>query len=340
MEKEHLRNDTECENCGYTVDRVYCSKCGQKNDVTRQSFGHLVTHFAEDLTHYDSSFWKTIKYLLFRPSMLTTEYLSGKRKLYVPPVKLYIFISFLTFFLMAILPDFSEKKEKHNDVATETHETSTPQAIKLNEKEDIYLFSLSDTLGGSLYNPIRYKSVKEMDSIEQLKPEAFRLSSFERARAKKLIRLYQNNTPQQVAQKFYSSIPHNISKAIFLYMPIFAFWLWLFHGKKRWYFFDHGIFTLHYFSFLLLGIAFITILQSIFSIFSDGENETSIAIFSTISIFIFLWQMFYFYRSHRKMYGEDIVVNFIKSTVLFAINMFFILLTAYGLMIYTLHNLH
>jgi hypothetical protein len=30
-------------------------------------------------------------------------------------------------------------------------------------------------------------------------------------------------------------------------MPIFAF-SWLFHNKKR-YYFDHGIFTLHYFSF-------------------------------------------------------------------------------------------
>src|SRR5690606_28206355 len=95
---------------------------------TRQSFGHLVAHFAEDFTHYDSGFWKTIKHLLFRPARLTKEYLMGKRQEYVPPVKLYIFISFITFLLPALLPDFNKSKE--NDSAF--------IEIKTNEREEIY----------------------------------------------------------------------------------------------------------------------------------------------------------------------------------------------------------
>ncbi|MGM5630438.1 DUF3667 domain-containing protein [Apibacter raozihei] len=70
---------------------------------------YLFKHFAEDLVHYDSKFWQTIKYLLFYPGKLTNDYLSGKRKSQVAPVKLYIFISFLTFFVTAILPDFTTK---------------------------------------------------------------------------------------------------------------------------------------------------------------------------------------------------------------------------------------
>ena len=56
----------------------------------------------------------------------------------------------------------------------------------------------------------------------------------------------------EIIEKFISSFTHNLPKVLFVFMPIFAFFLWLFHNKKRWYYFDHGIFTLHYFSFLLL----------------------------------------------------------------------------------------
>ncbi|MUH01775.1 DUF3667 domain-containing protein [Scytonema sp. UIC 10036] len=35
----------------------------------------------EDFTHYDGQFWKTIKYLLFRPGKLTKEYLQEKDRL-------------------------------------------------------------------------------------------------------------------------------------------------------------------------------------------------------------------------------------------------------------------
>jgi hypothetical protein len=43
------------------------------------------------------------------------------------------------------------------------------------------------------------------------------------------------------------------SKSIIYLSSYFAFSL-DFHNKKKWWYFDHGIFTLHYFSFLLLGI--------------------------------------------------------------------------------------
>jgi hypothetical protein len=112
----HLRANKECLNCGYTVDRAYCSNCGQKNTETRQPFLHLFAHFIEDLTHYDGAFWKTIKHLLFRPARLTKEYLQGKRQTYVPPVKLYIFISFVTFFTIIAL----SKTEDYDDFDTPT----------------------------------------------------------------------------------------------------------------------------------------------------------------------------------------------------------------------------
>lgn len=79
MAHDKLRDDTECQNCGHEVIEVYCPHCGQKNTETRQSFVHLAGHFVEDLTHYDSGFWETMKFLLLRPARLTKEYLLGRR---------------------------------------------------------------------------------------------------------------------------------------------------------------------------------------------------------------------------------------------------------------------
>ncbi|MUH01774.1 DUF3667 domain-containing protein [Scytonema sp. UIC 10036] len=41
---------------------------------------------------------------------------AGKRQAYVAPVKLYIFISFITFFLPSLLPSSEEKKETNDNL--------------------------------------------------------------------------------------------------------------------------------------------------------------------------------------------------------------------------------
>lgn len=342
MGHDHLRDDKECQNCGHTVEEIYCPHCGQKNTETRQSFGHLVGHFLEDLTHYDGAFWKTIKYLLFRPAFLTKEYLMGKRQLYVPPVKLYIFISFLTFLILAILPEYpeleitSKKSEDHLTV-----EEINDVHVNLREKENVWITYVTNLKNITFYNPMSYRSEKEMDSIELLKPDSLRLSPMERAMGKKLIQLYSHNTPEQVGEKFSDSISHNIPKIVFIYMPIFAFWLWIFHSKKRWYFFDHGIFTLHYFAFLLINMTFILVLSNYTDPIrsSVGKIPTDI-IFTILFLCSMFWQVYYFYRAHRKMYHESLIVNFIKSTLMFFINIISILLISIAAAYFTLYNLH
>lgn len=341
MGHDHLRDNKECQNCGYTVEEIYCPHCGQKNTETRQSFGHLVGHFVEDLTHYDGAFWKTIKYLLFRPAFLTQEYLMGKRQLYVPPVKLYIFISFLTFLILAIVPEYPEqetsKKSEDHLTVEKTHEVP----VNLRDKENVWITSLINTTSMAFYNPMSYKSEKEMDAIELLKPDSLRLSPMERAMGKKLIKLYSHNTPEQVGEKFSDSISHNIPKIVFIYMPIFAFWLWIFHNKKRWYFFDHGIFTLHYFAFLLLNMTFILVLSNYTGLMKSSIGVIpSVIIFTVVFLSSMFWQVYYFYRAHRKMYHESWIINFIKSTLMFIINIISILFISVVAAYFTLYNLH
>ncbi|KAF2519292.1 DUF3667 domain-containing protein [Flavobacterium salilacus subsp. salilacus] len=318
MGKHYLREDKTCENCGHIVEIAYCSNCGQKNTETRQSFGHLITHFIEDLVHYDSAFWKTIKYLLFNPAKLTKAYLSGKRQTYVAPVKLYIFVSFITFFIIAVLPGV-EETPVHDAQHTEANIEDTNEikkAIELPNGEEI-------------------NSVEELDSI-QTGPVAQRMHWIEYS-VIKAVAMFVNNEVDY--EDFAESFIHNLPKVLFIYMPIFAFWLWLFHGKKRWYFFDHGIYTLHYFSFLLLSFLTASLIATVVGLMGVG-SDTYYSTYIILIFITFLYAVFYFFRSHRRMYGESRLVSRLKSIILFLINSIFILILLVITMFYTILHLH
>jgi len=121
-------------------------------------------------------------------------------------------------------------------------------------------------------------------------------------------------------------------------MPFFAFTLWLFHDKKKWYYFDHGIFTLHYFSFLLLIFLLLFILHKITGLF--GENNLLSIISNILTFAGVLWMCYYFYPAHHRFYGESRSLSFVKSVILFIINSFFILLLLGFYVLYTFINLH
>lgn len=322
MGHDHLRKDKECQNCGYTVEVEYCSKCGQKNTETRQSFTHLVTHFAEDFTHYDGAFWKTIKYLLFRPAKLTKEYLQGHRMRYVPPVKLYIFISFVTFLLIGILKDKEYSEDKKNEFVKIENEAN--QERKITDKK-----SLQKRIEEKEYN-----SLKEMDSIESTLPQEQKMDYISYVLAKTTFKVREINGKKEI---FLEAFTHMLPKVLFIYMPIFAFWLWLFHGKKRWYFFDHGIFTLHYFSFLLLLLSIIRLLTWSSSYINKTLHSYTYRI---LLILLFLYSVFYFFRSHRIMYGENKTISRLKSSFIFIINTVSITIVLLVCIIYVVLNIH
>ncbi len=121
-------------------------------------------------------------------------------------------------------------------------------------------------------------------------------------------------------------------------MPFFALSLWLFHGKKKRYYFDHGIFTLHYFSFILLTALIIVLAVWINSAFE--ENIFLEALLAIFSIFCFLYSFFYFFRSHSRIYNEKKFISRIKGIFIFVINLFLLIFILLFYTIFTLYTLH
>lgn len=337
MSKSKIRNDKTCLNCRYVVENRFCPNCGQENTDTRKTFHHLFIHFFEDLTHYENAFWRTIKNLLFKPSALTKEYLSGKRLSYLAPVRLYIFISFITFLLIAIFPgeiNSSEKTtEKEPTITTKNKSFQNTLAVNdsikknlTNSKGDIQLFNFG------------YESVEQLDSIQKHAPESEKLSDFNYWMNKKIQIVKENNTQSEIIEKFISSFTHNLPKVLFVFMPIFAFFLWLFHNKKRWYYFDHGIFTLHYFSFLLLLFLLLFLINKSLSPFAELSFVSFIQI--TTNFIGIGWMVYYFFPAHHRFYGETRLISFIKSSLLFFINFILVIIILSIFAIYTFINLH
>ncbi|NML58664.1 DUF3667 domain-containing protein [Chryseobacterium sp. RJ-7-14] len=359
MSHGKLRDDKNCLNCGHTVEERFCPHCGQENIQPKQPFYYLFTHFIEDFTHYDGQFWKTIKYLLFRPGKLTKEYLAGKRQFYVAPVKLYIFISFITFFLPSLFSSSEEheNKELYTVNTTEKEKANKEKIAKILDSinkenktmlvkpeviqdlkvaevngNNIELDALEETKDGKL-SILGARNMKQFDSLYSKNTNKQSVFNFMRPIAKKVFHLQEQGlNKEQIFDKFSETVVHTLPKALFIYLPVFAFFLWIFHNKKKWWFFDNGIFTLHYFSFLLLGILILIFSSKVISLLPDYT------IFNVLSTIIYTgaigYMLIYFFIAHHRVYENSRSISVIKGISLFIINSF-ALLCMLLLLIYT-----
>jgi hypothetical protein len=317
MGKHSLRTDKTCLNCHHVVENRFCPNCGQENKETKESFHYLFFHTVEDLVHYDSGFWKTIKYLLFYPGKLTNEYIKGRRKMFVPPVKLYIFISFITFFLLSVLSSANSQQEIPITANTNTEHVSKDGKIRIAEaqKNTINI----DTTG------FKTELGEEGGEVGKWLDTKFR-SIAKHAKDKDFIK------------KFYKTLFSTIPKALFIFMPLFAFVLWLFHNKKKWYYFDSGIFTIHYFSMILLSFTINALLSALFTKLLDTETADTLNGFMTM--ILILWWVFYFFRSHSRFYKEQKWISRLKGICILTINLIFLLTTVLILIAYSALNVN
>src|SRR6266568_723097 len=91
---------THCENCGAQLTGRYCAQCGQAAIDYRRSFRHVIVDVLDSFLNWDSKFFATLGLLITRPWRLTNEFLAGRRVRYVHPLRLYLLVSILFFFVI------------------------------------------------------------------------------------------------------------------------------------------------------------------------------------------------------------------------------------------------
>ena len=97
---------TECLNCGepLAVPRPrFCPVCGQETNLRPPRLGEFLQQFGGAYFATEGALWRTLKLLLFKPGELTRQYLGGRRKHYVLPLRLYLTISLAVLLLLRVV---------------------------------------------------------------------------------------------------------------------------------------------------------------------------------------------------------------------------------------------
>ncbi|HEY5780705.1 MAG TPA: DUF3667 domain-containing protein, partial [Lysobacter sp.] len=89
---------THCENCHEPLHGQYCYACGQSvlNPVRHAS--HALEEVFESFWHLDGRIFRTLRDLI-APGRVALNYLAGHRARYVAPLRLFVILSVVTFFV-------------------------------------------------------------------------------------------------------------------------------------------------------------------------------------------------------------------------------------------------
>jgi len=226
------RKYAECLNCGSRLSDSfsYCPQCGQANHDLNIPVRHLFEEAAEGIFHFDIKSLRTISTLTFKPGVITSEFIAGKRATYVAPVRLYIFISFL-FFLLLSLSSAGHRAESPTDSPSTTTEITF---YDINSKE------------------LRGLKPAQLDSVMQA--HGMKRSFINRYFVRQLSRIEKEGT-----EGFNHRLMKGISYMMFAVMPLFALFVFLLYRKKAVYYIGTLVFSIHYhcFVFLLLSVSLI-----------------------------------------------------------------------------------
>jgi hypothetical protein len=327
------RKEKNCLNCGENVIDRFCHKCGQENVEVKESFGHLIMHFIEDLTHFDGKLWKTLKLLLFKPAKLTQLYMDGQRANYIHPIRMYLFISTI-FFLFIFSGEQVNKPEMIKPLpAIALPNPVLPNSVvskKANPKKEN---RLNLHIGG---DSITYQTILDYDSAQLKLPTAKKDSWFESSLVKKSIEL--NNKFKDDKFKFGEALmeqfQHYFSRMLYISLPMFALFLWvLYRRNKNHYFVDHLIFSLHIYCAFFIILFVLKLFNLSTEYIFHKPPFGSAAIITSALMFFYLYKALrnHFNQSRAKTVMKFLILNILTAILMAVLMLAFILLSLFNL---------
>lgn len=259
-----------CANCGTPLMGRYCSACGQSVDVHRRSVGDLAHDVVADLASFDSRILRTTRALLLRPGELAAAFREGRTQRYVPPVRLYLFVSLIFFLALSFsgiaIFQIVLLSTKQNVIAENGHYYLTQPGGEREEVSAHYNdgkqhYSITSDLvffarEGSLHSrlaPEAQQRLVEKTTAKLNKNRSEKASMIVRTVLATTLKLAKD--PAALNGALTAWIP----RALFLLLPLFALLLAAFYWRQRksLYFVDHLVFSLgfHSFGFALLLVA-------------------------------------------------------------------------------------
>ena len=330
------RKDKHCLNCGAEFDDHYnyCPHCGQENNHNRVSFGTLILDFLNNYFSFDSKFSLSLLPFFLEPGYLTKKFIEGKRASFVNPIRLYLVVSLVFFFVFSMVST-DIVQESIDDISQQADEL--PDSIQA-ELDKVLLGDLSDLESDSLYKFVpegkdstdsnitfsvqkpdstneflteenigRYMRLRNdyTVSVEQVLDslETSTLSEFQYNLTKRIIRL-----DRAESQVVISHLLKNLPLMMLFTLPIFALLLKLFYVRRNQYYITHLVHALHLhsFAYLIYGFAFLMAMYWV------PEGSAS---FWTILLSMVLVSS-HSYFSFLNVYGQKWFKTFVKFNII------------------------
>lgn len=91
-----------CANCEAPLSGHYCANCGQEAVLHHASTREFLHEFIGHYVALEGKLWGSLARLVFRPGLLTNEYIRGRRVRFVQPLRLYLSFSLLFFVILKL----------------------------------------------------------------------------------------------------------------------------------------------------------------------------------------------------------------------------------------------
>lgn len=295
-----------CANCGARLVGKYCSECGQRHhDHPVHDFWHFISEALEDLTHADSRLWQTLGALLFRPGLLTSEFLEGHRVRYLPPVRLYLVVSLLFFIIVGIDAQLAKSY-----VVLSVHGKSLHYQVVPAEGPT--------SPGAAARTPAQAGTGNEVSTLP-LTPKA-RQQACQRTAgyvrqdggwlARFAPRVRQNCLTVLAAGgvvHFNEIAERNLERAMFVFLPLLALALKPLYRRPPRHYIEHLLFFLHSHAFLFVALGASTLI---------GLITSSPIVLAPIDTAIAIYVPIYFYLAMLRVYGQGGWLTLSKLTAL------------------------
>ena len=307
------RSAKNCLNCNAQVQGRYCHVCGQENIEPKETVWHLLTHFFNDITHFDGKFFSTLKYLLIKPGFLSSEYRIGRRAAYLNPIRMYVFTSAIFFLIFFSLFNPESRKlgmvtydgktaPEINAMDAPTFAAFTKKLNKGNELSRAGFETYKDSVNkvqGLHFTPRRYKNRAEYDSL--LRTGVKKHNWLERTLVYKDIEINEKykNDQSKILNTLGSILIHSFPQMLFISLPLFALMLQLLYiRRKQFYFANHAIFAVHLYIFTFIALLLVVGLGQIRTLLHWKWMAYLIGLFD-------IYILYYEYKAMRNFYGQS-----------------------------------
>jgi hypothetical protein len=240
---ETLPIGTPCPNCAAPLKGAWCYQCGQLAEDFHRSAAKLLFESFREFIDIDNRIWRTLPDLLFRPGRLTRSYLDGHRAPQVPPLRLFLVV-LLALFLVGL---------NTGSVVPPHLNLPTSKNAKLNSEEAIKRIQNDKDIAPpdkrEIINDIK-KAQAEIGNAKSTAPLQFDDNKAD-APARWLSVHIKNAIAHQ--SEFWQAVQNWAERFAVLMLPLAAILLSvLFVFQRRFFLFDHIIFSMHSLSFLCL----------------------------------------------------------------------------------------